>query len=424
MNPSLNDDKPALDDEESIFGGGENLEDITSIFTEALPSDAPAPTEVQGEDDAIDPQILKRRADIDGKQARVAGLLEEMGCEGVVLLMPAHVTWFTGGMNVRGLIADGERPGVYTNGRQRWLLASNIDAQRLFDEELDGLGFQLKEWQWSVGRPVLLGELVAGKKFATDRPFPSMPLINDRLRPEIRPLTEFEQGLYLELGRAVAHAVEATARNVERGETEQEIAGHLAHRLYRHGIEATTISVAADGRAQKVRRAGFTEAAVESTCVLQATGYRDGLYATVSRTICFGPPADAFRTEYELAAKMAAVYRAMSVPDGSVGVAAEMARKLVANSPHEYEWRHSQPGYGAGRFVVEELRKAGQDEKFGLGWPLVWQAKIGSAAVVDTVIVDQYAALPVTPPEGWPFKRIKLRERVFDVPDLLVRLEE
>ena len=91
--------------------------------------------------------------------------------------MPAHVAWFTGGMNVRGLIADTERPGVYTNGRQRWLLCcSNVDTQRLFDEELDGLGFQLKEWQWATGRAVLLGELVAGKKFATDRPFPNMPL--------------------------------------------------------------------------------------------------------------------------------------------------------------------------------------------------------------------------------------------------------
>ncbi len=414
MNPSLN-------DEESIFSTGEDPEDITSIFTEALPVDMPAPTETGGTLDEVDPHIVQRRADIDAKQARVASLLEDVGCEGVVLLMPAHVAWFTGGMNVRGLIADGERPGVYTNGRQRWLLASNIDAQRLFDEELDGLGFQLKEWQWSVGRPVLLGELVAGKKFATDRPFPNMPLINDRLRPEIRPLTEYEQGLYLALGRAVAHAVEATARNVERGETEQEVAGHIAHRLYRHGIEATTISVAADARANKVRRAGFTEATVDATCFLQATGYRDGLYATVSRTIGFGTTADEFRKDYELASKMSAVYRAMSVPDGSVGTAAETARKLTANGPHEYEWRHSQPGYGAGRFAVEELRKNGLDEKFALGWPLVWQAKIGSAAVVDTVIVDQHAALPVTPPDGWPFKRIKLREQVFDVPDLLVR---
>ena len=65
-----------------------------------------------------------------------------MDCEAVVLLMPAHVAWFTSGLTARGLIADSERPGVYTNGRQRWLLCTNVDTQRLFDEEVDRRGFQ------------------------------------------------------------------------------------------------------------------------------------------------------------------------------------------------------------------------------------------------------------------------------------------
>src|SRR5438876_1449582 len=96
--------------------------------------------------------LAARRADIDIKQAQLAWLMEQVECEAALLLAPAHVAWFTSGMNVRGLIADSERPGVYTNGRQRWLLCSNVDTQRLFDEELDQLGFQLKEWTWEGGR--------------------------------------------------------------------------------------------------------------------------------------------------------------------------------------------------------------------------------------------------------------------------------
>src|SRR5262249_12060178 len=96
---------------------------------------------------AIDP-LAARRADIDAKQDAVVPILEAMGCEALLLLMPAHVAWFSSGLNVRGLIADSERPGVYTNGRQRWLICSNVDTQRLFDEELDRLGFQVKEWTW------------------------------------------------------------------------------------------------------------------------------------------------------------------------------------------------------------------------------------------------------------------------------------
>src|SRR4026207_1340816 len=103
----------------------------------------------------MDP-IAARRADIDPKQASLVPLVEALGGHAILMLMPAHVSWFTAGMNVRGLISDSERPGIYTNGRQRWLLCCNVDTQRLFDEELDQLGFQLKEWTWEVGRPELL----------------------------------------------------------------------------------------------------------------------------------------------------------------------------------------------------------------------------------------------------------------------------
>jgi hypothetical protein len=59
----------------------------------------------------MDP-IAARRADIDAKQTALAPILEAMECEAILLLMPAHVAWFTSGMNVRGLIADSERPAI------------------------------------------------------------------------------------------------------------------------------------------------------------------------------------------------------------------------------------------------------------------------------------------------------------------------
>src|SRR4029079_9674924 len=114
-------------------------------------------------------QIAARRADIDAKQQLVGELLAGMGCEAAVLLMTSHVAWFTSGMTARGLIADSERPGVYTNGRQRSRLCSSVDTQRLFDEELDQLGFQLKEWSWSGGRSELLYNVTAGRTMTADR---------------------------------------------------------------------------------------------------------------------------------------------------------------------------------------------------------------------------------------------------------------
>ncbi|MBY0461363.1 MAG: M24 family metallopeptidase, partial [Gemmataceae bacterium] len=300
--------------------------------------------------------VAARRADIDAKQELVAGVLAAMECEAVILLMPAHVSWFTAGLNARGLLSDSERPGIFTNGKQRWLLCSNIDTQRLFDEELDQLGFQLKEWAWDGGRSDLLYNITTGRKVAADRPFPNVPMANDRLRPLLRPLSAFERQQFRELARLVGHAVEATARTMLPGDTEEEVAGQVGHRLIHRGIEPAVLSVTADERAAKFRRAGFTNMPVVQSCVIQATGQQHGLYATAARTVSFGPPSSELRAAFDQAVKLAAVHRSLTVPGAVVAPLAEAVGVVLAGTPFEFDARLSQPGYGAGRFAAEELR--------------------------------------------------------------------
>src|SRR5262245_17486851 len=104
------------------------------IRIDADPDDPVVPPEfTNGEEPELLPGALARRIDIDAKQEHVGRVLDAVGCEAALLLAPVHVTWFTAGMNVRGLLAESERPGIFTNGRQRWLLCSNVDTHRLFD---------------------------------------------------------------------------------------------------------------------------------------------------------------------------------------------------------------------------------------------------------------------------------------------------
>jgi len=367
----------------------------------------------------LDVASESRRADIITKQAIIARILADMKCEAVLLLMPAHIAWFSGGINIRGLIADGERPGIYTNGRQRWLLCSNLDSQRLFDEELDGMGFMLKEWQWPVGRATLLGDLVAGKKIACDRPFPGMPGINERLRQELRPLFPSDRARAQALGEVVAHSLEATARNLKSGETEREIAGQLAHRVYHHGAEVAGISVTAEDRSAKYRRSGFTDAKVERFCTLQLTAMRDGLYITASRSVSFGPIEEATRQAMDAAIRISAVFRTSSTPNNTISHVVDTSANLMRSTPYEHEWRLNQPGYSAGWFPADELRKAGVDEKFVEHQALVWQARIGAISIVDSSLVSEQGAIALTPVMNWPFKRVRLNNHDFDIPDIL-----
>src|SRR6266849_4155974 len=73
-----------------------------------------------------------RRADLENKQGRIAKLLQEIGCEGLLVLDPDNFAWLTDGAAARGILDPADFPALYYSPDQRWVVASNVDAQRLF----------------------------------------------------------------------------------------------------------------------------------------------------------------------------------------------------------------------------------------------------------------------------------------------------
>ena len=105
----------------------------------------------------------EREDEIAAKQAAIAGLLKSAEQDGLLLLDPANFSWLTTGAVAHGVTDPIERPAVFVqNSSYRWVVCSNVDSGRLFDEELNGLGFQLKEWPWQWGRAQLLADLLHG----------------------------------------------------------------------------------------------------------------------------------------------------------------------------------------------------------------------------------------------------------------------
>ena len=112
----------------------------------------------------------------------------------------------------------------------RCIVYPNVETQRLFDEEVDGLGFQLKEWPWYWGRERLLADLCHGRRMASDRPFGECQPAGERLRWQRRMLTPYEQACFRALGQLLSHALEAACRNRTPTQTEREAAGQRGMR--------------------------------------------------------------------------------------------------------------------------------------------------------------------------------------------------
>jgi Xaa-Pro aminopeptidase len=310
---------------------------------------------------------------------------------------------------------------LYFSADQRWVLAANVDAQRLFDEELEGLGFQLKEWPWHWGRAQLLGDLCQGRTIACDQALDNVKLVADRLAQLRRATTAYEQACYRALGQIVGHALEATCRTVRVDETEREIAGQLSHRLLHRGAQPLHIEVAADGRSRLYRQCGFTALPVRRYCVLSLTARKYGLCATASRAVCFGEPDPQFRKEHDAACKISATYLASSWPDAVPRQILHTGRRVYLVTGFEHEWRLCPQGHVTGRAPIELNLLPQTEELFHAGWPITWRASVGAAFSCDTLLVTEEGPRVITPTELWPLKRIRVQGADFFRPDLLHR---
>jgi Xaa-Pro aminopeptidase len=365
--------------------------------------------------------VSDRRADIEQKMAQVAALLSETGCEGLLLLGPENFSWLTSGAVPRGQLHSDESPALYCNGEQRWLLSSNVDSQRLFDEELDGLGFQLKEWPWHWGREQLLLDLCQNRRIACDRPFGDAKVVGDRLQRLRRALTIYEQACLRALGHIVSHALEATCRTMEPNQTEREVAGQISHRLIHRGVLPLHVGVAAGDRAKRYRNYGFTATAITGYAQMTTTARKYGLTATASRALCFGDLPPDVRQDHNAVCRVSASYLASTWPEAVPREILTAGRRIYQVSGYEHEWALAQQGHVTGRATVELPITTKTEDIFQPGWAVTWHASAGCAASCDTFLVTDKGPKMLTPTETWPLKRIKIQGAEFVRPDVLQR---
>jgi hypothetical protein len=362
-----------------------------------------------------------RRQDIEAKQARVAGLLKDKGCEGLLLLEPENIAWLSSGGVDRGRPDPGTSPGIWCNSDQRWLLCSNVDSQRYFDEELDSLGFQLKEWPWHWGRDQLLAELCQNRKVACDRALPDTVLVQDELSWMRRTLTVYEQVCFQVLGQYLVHSLEATCRSIAVNDTEREAAGQISHRLAHRGVQALHIGVAADGRSRLYRNPGFTSVPITRYALMTATARKYGLVATASRAVYFGTPEEELHKEQIAVCRVSASYLASTWPEALPRQIITAGQRIYQVSGYEHEWRMAPQGWVTARAFAEVPLSPLSEEVFQANWAVTWQVTAGAASSCDTFLITDQGPQPLTPVEVWPVMKIKIQGAEFIRPDILRR---
>ena len=365
-------------------------------------------------------ELALRRADVEDKHQRVRDLLDASGFDALILGRAESTAWFTAGGDLgpdRGPVL------LFVNRTCRCVITDNVQSPRVFEEELGGLGFQLKERAWFDDPGRIIAELSHGKKVLSDLAQAPSPWTRevDPIRSLRRPFTPLERQRLRVLGRTLTLAVEATCLNFDQGETEADVAGHLAHRLIREGVTPVDLRISGDDRLARYRQPGYKNAPIRRRATVTATGRRFGLCASMSRTVAFGPPDAGFRAQHALANMVDATCIYFSRPGETVSEVFRKARRIYEKFSHPHEWTLDYAGFLVGYSPREALLVPDGPLVLEPQTAVCWSPSVGAARSSDTIVIDARGYECVTGAQKWPLVDVAVKGFVIQRPGVLER---
>lgn len=352
-----------------------------------------------------------RAAEVAAKLDRLRALLDEHGAEALVLTRIANFAWASGGgRSFINIAAETGAAWAVVTPARVWVITSNIEAQRLAEEELTGLDWDVAPYPWwsDAGPGALLANLVGGAvRLLADGGVPGATDVGRRLVELRSQLSVEEQARARALGRDTGLALEDACRGLAAGDTEFAIAGRLAHECYRRGMEPVVHLVAADGRAWRRRHPLPTNAVLDRYALVGLCTLRGGLVLSASRLVHFGPPEADLLGRWEAAATVDAEMLAASRPGATAGAILATAQAAYARAGFPDEWRQHHQGGLAG-YASREWRALPDGEQvLAAGQLVAWNPSVAGAKSEDTALVGSGAPEILTETGQWPLRTIQ-----------------
>lgn len=365
---------------------------------------------------------MTRHEEIEAKHERVRQYLESRGLEGLLLTRISNFAWLTaGGDNHLGLATEAGAASLLVTREKRTLLCEKSEAARLPAEELDGLGFDVRDRPWqerSLAQAVL--ELVSEMRLASDLVFPGPTYLSHELAELRTPLLPPEVERYREGAQRAAGALAATLREAKPGMTEREVAGRLAGRLMAEGLTLTHILAGSDDRAQQYPHPTPTARPVERILALSAGARWKGLVTSLSRAVSFGPVPDGVAARHRAAATVAArLFHATR----SGAPLSDLWRGVMGDfkdAGYPDGWRAQEVGGPTGYEPREFSLAPFRDETVRDSQAFVWSPWMEGARSEDTCLAGPEDAELLSTTPNWPTILAPAGGREMPRPDILV----
>lgn len=301
----------------------------------------------------------------------------------------------------------------------RYLITNNIERPRLENEaQLAAQGWEFRTVYWHDANPAIT-ELTRGLKLGTDFPVVgATDLTNDvaRLRANLTP----EEGeRFRALGKLCAEAMHAAIRAVRPGQTEFEIAAHLAQETQVRGVQPIVNLVATDERVFKYRHPLPTDKPLARYAMLVLGGRKWGLVCSITRLVHFGKLPDEIKRKTEACTRVDVTLIAATRPGKKLSEVFERAIEAYAQTGFANEWHLHHQGGAAGYEPREYLGNPTSHDVVTLGQAYAWNPSITGTKSEDTILVGENGNEIITRIEGWHMIPVNIDDQVIERPGIL-----
>lgn len=356
------------------------------------------------------------------KEQRVRDLLAERGFDALLISRQDNFAWLTGGGDNHVLIAgDLGAASILITRDAKYLVCDNIEAGRVMEEELAGLGYEANVFPWYEGTVADVTKNICPARLAADTPGGDADVIAADLAPLRYSLLPSEVERYRWVGARCGEAMATVAKAINPGVTEHQIAGALAEELFGVGIVPTVLLVAADERAFKYRHPIPTEARLDRHVMLVACGRRWGLIASLTRMVHFGGPPAELRRKHDAVVQVDATFIAHTRPGAQVGEIFRRAVECYRDTGFGDEWQRHHQGGPTGYAGRDYRATAGSDQVVQPDQAFAWNPSIAGTKSEDTIVALEAGTEIISASPGWPMIDVTIEGRRWSRPDILVR---
>lgn len=368
-------------------------------------------------------------SEIEIKTERLTQMLAAENLGGVLINSQTNFAWLTGG-KTSGINLSVENGACFLFVRgdgKKFVLANNIEIQRILTEEISREDFEPIEFTWQDERSTsdfifeqARSLLQNGEKIASDLVLhKEIPPVENLISLCRYDLTEHEIKRFRNLGKDAGIALGNVLRSINPGESEIEIARKTRSELAKFNIDPVVTLVGADERIEKYRHPIPTQNVWKKVLLIAVCAKREGLIASLSRIVCVGEIPDGLERKTKAAGYIFAKLLSETIRGKTGAELYKIAASAYADKDFGDEINLHHQGGAAGYKTRDWVAHPKSSEIVQENQAFAWNPSITGTKAEETYLVTENGIENLTASPNFPQVSIEIDGKEFFAPGIL-----